>query len=250
MTAESLKRILEESEYTVALSGVRMLMENGYPAIRDGEEAYEIEEKYGYSTEEIFHSAFYSTRKDLFYEFYRNEILAPLSIPPGKGFLALARLEELGLIQTVITRRIYGLPGRAGCKHVINLHGSVYENYCPHCGKGYQMEDIRDTDKVPLCTVCKTPIRPKVCLFGEMVDNAVITKAAEEVMKADVLLVLGTNLNTYLCEQLTGYYSGKKLVLINQEEHFSDKYADLVIHSRVDETLSKVIECAEACGRG
>lgn len=245
MITKSLKQILDESRYTVVLSGFGMLLENGYPAIRDGEESYEIEEKYGYSTEEIFHSAFYSTRKELFYEFYRNEILSPLSKPPGKGFLALARLEELGLIQTVITRRILGLPERAGCKNVINLHGSVYDNYCPHCGKVYQMEDVRDNDKVPLCTECKTPIRPKVCLFGEMVDNAVITKAAEEMAKADVLLVLGTNLKTYLCNQLIGYYSGDKLVLINSEEHFSDKYADVIIHTRVDETLEKIIECAE-----
>lgn len=241
MITKSLKQILEESRYTVVLSGFGMLLENGYPALRDGEESYEIEEKYGYSMEEIFHSAFYSTRKEVFYDFYRNEILSALSIPPGIGYLAMARLEELGLVQTVITRRIYGLPDRAGCKHVINLHGSVYDNYCPHCGKVYSVEDIRDSAKVPLCTECNTPIRPKVCLFGEMVDNAVITKAAEEIAKADVLLVLGTNLKTYLCQQLIGYYGGDKLILINSEEHFSDKCADLVIHSRVDETLDKLI---------
>ena len=47
----------------------------------------------------------------------------------------MAELEEKGLFQTIITRRVFGLPERAGCKNVINLHGSVYENYCPHCGK-------------------------------------------------------------------------------------------------------------------
>ena len=152
----------------------------------------------------------------------------------------MAELEKAGLFQSIITRRIFGLPGRAGCKNVINLHGSVYDNYCPHCGRKYSMEYVRDSARVPLCEHCNTPIRPKVCLFGEMVDNVVITKAAEEIQKADVLLVLGTNLNSYLCSQLIDYYDGSKLILVNEEPHFSDKYADIVIHARVDDTLEKI----------
>lgn len=35
----------------------------------------------------------------------------------------MAELEEKGLFQTIITRRVFGLPERAGCKNVINLHG-------------------------------------------------------------------------------------------------------------------------------
>ena len=89
-----------------------------------------------------------------------------LDIPPGKGYLEMAELEEKGLFQTIITRRVFGLPERAGCKNVINLHGSVYENYCPHCGKKYPVEYIREAKRVPLCTECNAPIRPGVCLMG------------------------------------------------------------------------------------
>ncbi|MEG1716570.1 MAG: Sir2 family NAD-dependent protein deacetylase, partial [Lachnospiraceae bacterium] len=88
---------------------------------------------------------------------------------------------------------------------------------------------------------CNTPIRPRVCLFGEMVDNGLITKAAEEVAKAEVLLILGTNLKTYLCEQTIDYYKGDKMVLVTLNNHFSDKYADFVIHKRVDDTLEQVL---------
>ncbi|MGO5051290.1 SIR2 family NAD-dependent protein deacylase [Lachnospiraceae bacterium LCP25S3_G4] len=238
----NLRDILESSKYTVALSGFGMLLENGYPALRDGEESYDIEQKYGYSMEELFHSSFYNTRKELFYEFYRQEVLKPVNIPPGRGFCALAELERTGLIQATITRRIYGLPTRAGCKHVIEMHGNIFENYCPHCGKQYSMQYVQDSKKIPLCSLCNTPIRPKVCLFGEMVDNAIMTKAAEEVAKADVLLILGTNLKTYLCEQLIGYYEGNKMILITRNEHFSDKYADYVVHSRVDDALLGIID--------
>lgn len=242
MKEKSLRQILKESNYTVALSGFGMLIENGYPAIRDGEESYDIEQKYGYSMEEIFSSAFYATRKELFYRFLRNEMLPAMDTPPGKGFMALAELEQQGIIQSVITRRVFHLPSRAGCKNVIELHGNIYDQYCPHCGTQYPVEFVRATDKVPLCTKCGTPVRPKVCLYGEMVDNAVMTKAAEEVGKADVLLILGTNLKTYLCERLIGYYAGDKMVLVTKNEHYSDKYADLVIHKRVDATLDKLVQ--------
>lgn len=241
MIEKKIANLLTESRYTVVLGGFGMLIENGYPAVRDGDESYEIEEKYGYSTEEIFTSGFYATRTELFFEYYRNEILAPLKIPPKKGYKILAQLEEKGLVQSVITRRIFGLAKRAGSRNVIELHGSVYHNFCPHCGKKYSMEYVRDKDKIPLCTVCKTPIRPGVTLLGEMVDNAVMTRAAEEIEKADVLLVLGTNINAPLCKQLIDYYSGNKLILITKNRHFSDKYADYVYYSRVDDALEHLM---------
>lgn len=85
MLEGNLLQILRESKYTTVLSGFGMLLESGYPAIRDGEVSYDIEQKYGYSMEEMFSSAFYSTRKEKFYNFYRNELLSQLEKPPGKG---------------------------------------------------------------------------------------------------------------------------------------------------------------------
>ena len=51
MVGKDLLKILKESKYTTVLSGFEMLQENGYPAIRDGEESYDIEQKYGYSVD-------------------------------------------------------------------------------------------------------------------------------------------------------------------------------------------------------
>jgi NAD-dependent deacetylase len=240
MLEGNLLQILQESRYTTVLSGFGMLLESGYPSLRDGEKSYDIEQKYGYSMEEMFSSSFYSTRKVQFFEFYRKELLSHLDKPPGKGFFAMAELERRGLFQSIITRRIFGLPGKAGCKNVIELHGNVYDNFCPHCGRKYPMEYIRDSVRVPLCESCKTPVRPRVCLFGEMVDNAVITRAAEEIQKAEVLLVLGTTLSSHLCSQLIDYYEGDKLILVNEEPHHADRFADIVIHERVDEMLERL----------
>ena len=64
--AGTIYEMLKESRYTVVLSGRAMLEESGYPVVRDGGESYAIEEKYGYSAEEIFSSSFFSTRKQQF----------------------------------------------------------------------------------------------------------------------------------------------------------------------------------------
>ena len=102
MLGKTLVQILKESKYTTVLSGVGMLQESEYPAIRDGEESYDIESRYGYSIEEMFSSSFYSTMKEQFYEFYRNELLSTLDRPPGKCFYEMAELERRGMLPACI----------------------------------------------------------------------------------------------------------------------------------------------------
>ena len=81
---------------------------------------------------------------------------------------SLAAMERAGKLQCLITSNIYAKAQRAGCKNVVNLHGTIYENKCPHCGREYTMEQVRDAKKILLCDKCDIPIRPQVSLFGEM----------------------------------------------------------------------------------
>ncbi len=36
------------------------------------------------------------------------------------------------------------------------------------------------------------------------------------------------------------YYEGDKLILVNEEPHHADRFADIVIHERVDEMLERL----------
>ena len=123
MREKNILQILRDSRYTVVLTGSGMMVESGYPLLRDGDESYEIEEKYGYSFEEMFSSGFYSARKELFFRFYKEFILKAAEIPPGEGFYALKTLQDFGLVDSIITRRIAGLEDRAGCRNVLNMKG-------------------------------------------------------------------------------------------------------------------------------
>ena len=242
MKEKNILQVLRESRYTVVLSGVELMKESGYPLLRDGDESYEIEEKYGYSFEEIFSSSFYSARKERFFRFYKEVILKAAEIPPGQGFYDLKQLQDYGLIHSIITRRIAGLEDRAGCRNVINLKGTIFHNTCPNCGREYPMEYIRDAKGVPLCEQCLVAIRPDVCLFGEMIANGLMTRAAKEIEKADVVLVLGSSLHSPLCSQMLQYYSGTNLILVTESEHYSDQQADIIVYGRSDDFLRRLNE--------
>lgn len=235
-----LEKIIDRSRHMVCLMGVRISSQCGCTNYRDKGDSYDIEAKYGYSPDEIFSASFYNVRPAQFYEFYKNDMISDLG-EVDEGLLVLRKLEEQGKLKCIITRDIFSLAKRAGCQNVYELHGSVYNNRCPHCGSNYPIEYIQNSKGVPKCEKCGMMIRPGVSLVGEMVDNVLLTKAATEVQKADTLLVMGCNLKASLVSTFIKDFSGEKLVLLNNEEHFADKKADLVIYGKPMDILKDMV---------
>lgn len=237
MEMKDLAKLLYKSKYMVCISGREMIVEDGIDSMRNMETAYDIEMKYGYSPEEVFSARFFNTRAEKFYEFYRDEVLAQ-DKEPGAAYGALAEMEELGVLKSTITRQLYNFPKRAGSKKVYNLHGNIFEkNKCPRCGREYPMEYLRDSKKVPLCEKCRVPIHPGVTLLGEMVEIGLTTQAADEVSKADVLLLAGAHMRSELVDQFMRYFHGSCVLLIHDGHHFGDKDADIFINTSAAQAL-------------
>ena len=226
--AAQLHQILDESTYTTALCGSGMMEEGGFIGIKKQDKAYEIEERYGYGAEELYTSAFYNTRPDQFFEFYKNEMLRHVPDDTASG-TALAALEGAGKLQCAIDSNIYSLLERGGCKNVVNLHGSIYDNQCPQCKRMYPVSYMLESERVPLCESCNVPVRPLISLFGEMVDSQKMTRTAEEVSRSDTLLLVGTTLASEVFRQYIKYFNGRNLVIIHKQEHYLDREASLVI---------------------
>ena len=231
--------VIQESKYLVCLKGVKVSTECGCTNYRVAKDAYAIEKQYGLSAEEMFNASYYNTRVNEFYDFYKKYMISQLG-ELKEGLYVLKRLEEQGLLKCIITRDILSLAKRAGCRNVLELHGSVYKNFCPHCREEYSIEYVQNSKGVPRCTKCKTVIRPGVALMGEMLDNGLVSKASEEVSKADTLIVLGSNMKANLTSMMVQYFQGDKIILINEEEHHADRLADIVIHAKPMETLEKL----------
>lgn len=240
MAYEMLKNAISECNNIVFMSGLGLLREIGVPNYRDEQEAYDIELEYGYSPEDLFSTSFFSTRPEQFYRYYKHKILY-LDGKPNEAYYALARLEQQGKLKTIITRSIYGIHQMAGSKHVLELQGSIYHNFCMNCGATHSVEYIKNSVGIPHCEKCQGPIRPGVSLYGDMLNNTIISQAAEAVSNAEMLIVAGTHLNSFLSERLLQYFRGIRLVLINNEHYFSDTNANIIIHENVSDVLPAVI---------
>lgn len=235
------KTLISQANNIVCVTGLGTLVEEGGIDFWELEHLCRIEKEYGDSPEEILSAGMYATKKEKFYHFYKKEVLR--TIPePGETYDALKKLQDLGKLKATISLNICGLECRSGLENVIELQGTIYHNYCPLCKKDFSLDYIVDAKGVPVCDDCKVALRPGVRLFGESVRNDRMTEAAIACANADLVLVLGTNLYGSKVRYATGHYTGNKLILINEENHFTDRYADYVIYGRCKDILPKLVE--------
>ena len=186
----------------------------------------------------LSHTFFYSHTID-FFKFYRDKMLIE-NVKPNKAHLKLAELEKAGKLSAVVTQNIDGLHQAAGSKKVYELHGSTLRNYCTKCRKFFDADYIKNNTPIPYCDECGGLVKPDVVLYEEGLDNDTVNGALEAISGADCLIIAGTSLTVYPAASFVRYFRGKYLVLINRDETPMDKNADLVIHDKVGEVLSKI----------
>jgi NAD-dependent deacetylase len=194
-------------------------------------------QQYEYPPEVILSRNFFMQNPHEFYRFYKNKLINE-QVKPNAAHLVLAALEKAEKLRAVITQNIDGLHQKAGSENVLELHGSTARNFCMDCEKEYGV-DIVNTADVPACE-CGGTIKPDVVLFGEGLDPGLMRKAVLYVNQADVLIIGGTSLSVYPAAKLVEYYTGNKLVIINNSATPFDKKANLIIRDRIGKVLSDV----------
>ena len=238
---EELKEIIDKSDNIVFLGGAGVSTESNIPDFRSADGLYNAKIKYGRSPEEMISHSFFMNDTETFYDYYFNNLIYP-DAKPNVAHFALAKLEEMGKLKAVVTQNIDNLHQLAGSKNVLELHGSVYRNYCMECGKFYSLQDILDMDGgVPRCKKCGGVIKPDVVLYEEPLDNTVWNEAFKVISAADVLIVGGTSLVVYPAASLVSAYRGSKLVLINKGETAYDHLAAIAIHESIGKVFSEVV---------
>ncbi len=232
-----LQQIIDECNKIVFFGGAGVSTESGIPDFRSVDGLYN--QKYNYPPEEILSHTFFYSHTDEFFKFYRDKLLLE-NVKPNKAHLKLAELEKAGKLSAVVTQNIDGLHQAAGSEKVYELHGSTLRNYCTKCKKFFNADYIKNNTPVPYCDECGGLIKPDVVLYEEGLDNGTVNGAIEAISNADCLIIAGTSLTVYPAASFVRYFRGKYLVLINRDETPMDKNADLVIHDKVGEVLSKI----------
>ncbi|MDR0849024.1 MAG: NAD-dependent protein deacylase, partial [Propionibacteriaceae bacterium] len=193
-----------------------------------------------YAPEEIVSHSFFVHHPREFWKYHSTHLLYP-EAQPNKAHLGLAELERRGKVTAVITQNIDGLHQKAGSRNVLELHGTVWRNYCVDCGQRFDMAYVLASEDMPECSTCGGIVRPDVVLYEEGLDPQVMDESIEQLSAADTLIVGGTSLAVYPAAGLIRAFRGRNLVLINKEPTPADRLASLVIHAPIGETLGGVV---------
>lgn len=114
---------------------------------------------------------------------------------PNASHLALAELSKQCPGQVLnLTQNVDDLLERAGCDHVVHLHGDLLGYNCFACGHEWR----RTTPKLDVslrCPECSSArcVKPSVVMFGEPAPQyAVLSEIKRQAQRQDVLLSVGT----------------------------------------------------------
>lgn len=149
-------------------------------------------------------------------EFYNERRAQAWQAQPNAAHRAIAQLEQAYDV-VVVTQNVDALHERGGSTNVIHLHGELaYARGTSPARRRRLLED----KPIALGDLCEdgTQLRPDIVWFGE--DVPLIADAAEEVRRANRILVVGTSLSVYPAASLVGYaprHAVKALVSLEVE---------------------------------
>lgn len=231
-----LQEIIDRYDNIVFFGGAGVSTESGIPDFRSQDGLYH--QKYDYPPETILSHTFFMRRPEEFYKFYRDKMLCDTA-KPNAAHLKLAELEKCGKLKAVITQNIDNLHQMAGSQRVLELHGSVYRNYCMKCGKFYDFSYIKNSIGVPRCE-CSGIVKPDVVLYEEGLNNQTLTDSVRAISQAQVLIIGGTSLAVYPAASLIDYFQGDCLIVINKAPTPRDRNADLLIKDPIGQVFSQI----------
>jgi NAD-dependent deacetylase len=194
---DRLAELIRSAGSVVALTGAGVSVPSGIPDFRSPGTGLWA----NVDPMEVAHISVWRREPERFWGFYGQRFATLDGKQPNGAHRALA---QLGI--PVITQNIDGLHAAAGSQDVVEVHGSIASASCLACGASYPLAETRarfeaDEDGVPRCD-CGRPLKPDVVLFGEMLDEAAMTRASALAAGADLMLCVGSSLEVWPVAEL------------------------------------------------
>ena len=168
---------------------------------------------------------------------------------PNAGHAAIAKLVATGKVGAVVTQNVDNLHQDSGVPpdQVIEVHGNATYARCLNCGKRYEIEKLKprwEAGEDLTCVFCTGLIKTATISFGQAMPEDKMERAAEEALRCDLCLVLGSSLVVYPAAgiPLEAKRNGAKLVIVNREPTDQDAYADMVLNTEIGPLMNDVLE--------
>jgi NAD-dependent SIR2 family protein deacetylase len=195
---------------------------------------------------------------------------------PNDAHRALARLEQQGRVELLVTQNVDRLHQAAGSAGVIDLHGRLDLVRCMECGQRMAREDLQDellrlnpawavldareapdgdadldavdfsSFDVPPCAHCGGVLKPDVVFFGESVPKDRVATAMAHLERAEAMLIVGSSLMVY-----SGYrfadaaaLAGKPVAAVNLGRTRADELLALKVAQPCAAALAFLLEQA------
>jgi len=231
---------LRTASNVAALTGAGLSVGSGIPDFRSPGGLWTVFNPDEYATLEVFYE-----NPAKAWKLYRALGKVLIGRQPNEAHLALACLEEVGLMKGIVTQNVDNLHQQAGSEIVFEIHGEHQRLQCLKCG---HLEQVRDEhfleETIPHCPQCQFPLKPNVVLFGEPVRD--FDEIERFMAECDLLFVVGTSAQVYPAASipLMVKQNGGMIFEFNQEPALGFDYysgvstlTDYFFHGDVRETL-------------
>jgi len=228
-----LAEAIKKAKHVAVLTGAGISTSAGIPDFRGKNGIYATG---AYDAEKTFDLGYFKRDPSHFFRFSKEFLSVRHELRPTPAHEFLARLEENGLLDGIITQNIDGLHTLAGSKNVYEFHGSYSKGHCLDCGEEYGFQWIRDTllNTGGLRCACGGVVKPDIVFFGEAVKY--IEESVRLAKRSDLFIVMGSSLTVYPAASLAGMAGGRLAVVNMGAVAYPREMTDYYIEADIDET--------------
>ena len=165
--------LLAKSERVLLITGAGLSADSGLPTYRGIGGLYDIElTEEGLPIEEVLSGEMLARDPALTWKYFLQIAEAARGAGFNRGHQVIAQLEQALPSVWTLTQNVDGLHRSAGSRNLIEIHGSMHDLRCTHCGEHSTSEQHDWSQIPPHCWTCGSVVRPNVILFGEMLPQA------------------------------------------------------------------------------
>ncbi len=246
---------LLESRNTVGFTGAGVSTESGIPDFRSPGGLWQRYDPQDFTFQNFLSNV---SSRQRYWEMSTEAFTTISQAKPNAAHMALVELEQLGLLDSIITQNIDGLHQLAGSSpsRVIELHGTCRTVSCLSCRKRWPREDIHAMVlgglKVPLCDSCGGLLKPDTISFGQPMPEKETAEAFRRSQEAELFLVLGSSLLVQPAASMpvVAKEGGARLVIVNRDPTALDSMADLLIRGSCGAVMQEVLKRLKESLRG